>query len=260
MTWISYQATLKRVLLAEDVAPGELRELGGQSSRWQAYRRMARARFYQTIDHAFERLIGAIGAERFRKLVDKFLAEDPPRSPYLRDLPGEFLRFVERRTALFDEPPALPPYALDLMRYEWAELDVAYAHEEVRPDDVVPLDMERSAVLSPAHRLLDLEYPVHTMGTEGAHATLERVVTHLCLYRDRNTHDVETLELTPVAATMLGAMARAANDGAGATPLVQVVRHAAERHGSSVDVAFVEALSTLLADLTERGVLLGSRA
>ena len=41
-------------------------------------------------------------------------------------------------------------------------------------------------------------------------------------------------------------------------PLTQVVRKAAEEVGATVDVAFVDALSTLLADLTERGLLLGS--
>jgi hypothetical protein len=252
MTWLDYQTTLKDVLLAEDAPPAALATLGAQEARWRAYRRMVRSRFYQTIDHAFERLIGAIGAERFHRIVDRFLAEDPPRSPYLRDLPGEFLRFVCARPNVFEETPALPAWALDLMRYEWAELDAAYDHEEVRPDDVVALDMERPAVLSPAHRLLHLEYRVHTM-ENAAPAPIS-----VLLYRDRRTHEVETLELTPVAAAMIAAMSRGGNEPP--APLLQVVREAAAEHGAEVDVAFVEALSTLLADLTERGVLLGSRA
>jgi hypothetical protein len=255
MTWLAYQSALKDALLKESPAPDDWRALGRETSRWQAYRRMVRSRFYQTIDHGFERLIGAIGADRFHRIVDRFLAEDPPRSPYLRDLPGEFLRFAEARPgALCD----LPPYAKDLMRYEWAELDAAYSHEEVRADDVVALDMHRPAVLTPTHRLLHLEYPVHSMGTDGSGAPLARAPIALCLYRDRRTHDVETLELTPVAASLLAGMAR--RDGAEPAPLVEVVQRAAAEHGAAVDVAFVEALSALLAELTERGVLLGSLA
>jgi hypothetical protein len=253
MTWLAYQTALKDVLLGEDAPPAALASLGAQEARWRAYRRMVRSRFYQTIDHAFERLIGAIGAERFHRMVDHFLAEDPPRSPYLRDLPGEFLRFVCARTSVLEETPALPAWALDLMRYEWAELDAAYDHEEVRPDDVVALDMERPAVLSPAHRLLHLEYRVHTMETRVP------APISVLLYRDRRTHEVETLELTPVAAAMIAAMGRRGENEPPA-PLVRVVREAAAEHGAEVDVAFVEALSTLLADLSERGVLLGSRA
>jgi hypothetical protein len=256
MTWLAYQRTLKELLLAKAPTPERWSELGRETTRWQAYRRMVRSRFYQTIDHGFERMIGAVGVECFHALVDRFLDEDPPRSPYLRDLPGEFLRFVEAHLVALE---GLPPYALDLMRYEWAELDTAYDHEEVRPEDVIALDMQKPAVLSPAHRLLKLEFAVHSMGTDGSGAPALCAPVSLLLYRDRHTHDVETLELTPVAATMLAALERRRADPPPA-PLVEVVRQAAAAHGAAVDVAFVEALSALLADLTERGVLLGSRA
>jgi hypothetical protein len=253
MTWLAYQRVLRDVLLAKDPAPSDFLALGdGEAPRWQAYRRMVRSRFYTTIDHAFERFIGIIGVDRFHRRVDRFLAEDPPRSPYLRDLPGEFLKFVERRPDALADSEELPPYTLDLLRYEWAELDVAYSYEEVRSDDVVDLDMEKIAVLSPSHRMLDLEYPVHRMGTDGTGGPTERAPLTLCLYRDRATHEVETLELTPVAASMLSGM----RDRTG--PLSGVVRDAAAAHGVTIDLAFIEALSTLLADLTERGVILGS--
>ncbi len=249
MSWFDYQRVLCDLVLAEDPAPSEFEPLLGDARRWQAYRRMIRSRFYQTIDHAFERLIAVIGIDRFHAMVDRFVADAPPRSPYLRDLPAEFLAFVSGGKPLGD----WPPYALDLMRYEWAELDVAYSHEEVRADDVVALEMDRVAVLSPAHRLLDLDHPVHRIGTDGAGVPVERAPTSLVVYRDRKTHEVETLELTPVAASMLEAMER------GTAALTRVVKESADRHGLSIDVAFVDALSTLLADLSERGVLLGSR-
>ena len=251
MSWLEYQRTLRDVLLADDPSPAEFLSLGEGTKAWRAYRRMVRSRFYQTIDHAFERLIGAIGVETFHALIDRFLARDPPRSPYLRDLPGEFLQFVERTDP--SETGALPPYALDLMRYEWRELDTAYSHQEVLPADVVPLDMHRRAALSPAHRLLELEYRVHEMGVDGGEAPVKSPVW-LCLYRDRTTHEVETLELTRVAARIVAEIARRP------APLAEIARDAAEAEGLRVDAAFVETLSALLTDLTERGVLLGSLA
>jgi hypothetical protein len=250
MTWSDYQRTLSDVLLALDPAPRDFDIEGADPSRWRAYRRMVRARFYQVIDHAFERTIAVIGLERFHGIVDRFLAQDPPRSVYLRDVPGEFLRFVESS----GRSTALPPFGLDLMRFEWAELDVAYTYEEVRPDDVVQLDMERVAAISPAHRLLALDYPVHRIESDGAGAPAEPEPVRLCVYRDLSSHEIETLVLTPVAASILEQIA------AGRQSLSDVVKSAAAAHRATIDVAFVEALSTLLADLTERGVLLGSFA
>jgi hypothetical protein len=43
-------------------------------------------------------------------------------------------------------------------------------------------------------------------------------------------------------------------------PLVETIRAVAERGGAVLDVAFVDALSEVLADFVERGIVLGSRA
>src|SRR5260221_14629378 len=114
--------------------------------------------------------------------------------------------------------------------------------------------MNRLAVLFPAHRLIDVEYPVHQMETDGEVGPVDRAPMSLCLYRDPKSHDVTTLELTPVAARILAEIERRT------APLADVVRNAAESHGVNIDVPFVEALSTLLADLIERGLLLASLA
>ncbi|HKQ69426.1 MAG TPA: putative DNA-binding domain-containing protein [Polyangiaceae bacterium] len=253
MTLRDYQQSMRSVLLDREVTRESWQALGGDVKRWQAYRRMVRSRFYQTIDHGFERLASALGEERFHQLVDAFLATEPPRSPYLRDLPREFLRFFEARWPSLRGEITLPPYALDLARYEWAELETAYSFEEVRAAEVGPLAMDAVAVLSPAHRLLELSYAVHTLGVAGDDAVAERP-TWLCLYRDPASHEVTTLDVTKVAWRMLVDIGRAE------IPLTDIVRDAAKGEGVEVDVAFVEALSTLLADLVERGVILGSFA
>ena len=127
--------------------------------------------------------------------------------------------------------------------------------------EVVPLDMERPPILAPAHRLLELDYPVHRVATDGTGRPAAAAPASLCLYRDPSSHEVETLELTPVAATLLGAIDAQSNEPpTRAATLAELVRRAAGAHHVPIDVAFVEALSTLLADLTERGVLLGSLA
>jgi hypothetical protein len=254
LSYEGYQTHLRELLLGETPKETAFSSLGGKPERWQAYRRMVRSRFYEVTGHAFERLIGVVGIERFRALVDLFLAEAPPRSPYLRDVPGELVAFVASAWDRAGAAAALPEYALDLMRYEWAELDVGYSHQEVRASDVVPLVMDQRAVLSPAHRLLELGYAVHKLGTDGDDGQVTHGPVSLCLYRDLKTHDVETLELTPVAFDILTGIEQEN------ASLTDVVRNVTRTESVEVDVAFVEALSALLADLVERGVLLGSLA
>jgi uncharacterized protein len=251
VSWLAYQGRLRSLVLGSEPTVADLAALGAEPARWRAYRRMVRARFLETLAHGFERLKSAIGSDRFEALADRFLAEGPPRSPYLRDVPGEFLRFLADQSSRLGRELRLPPYTLDLARYEWAELEAAYAFEEVNAAAVGPFDMQGIAVLTPAHRLLELDYPVHRWDAHGHDAAMAPEPVWLCLYRDAKTHEVTALELTPVTATMLELMQERAKS------VTEVVRNAAERRGLTVNVEFIDALSTLLADLIERGVLLG---
>ena len=252
MTFLAYQDELREALFASDPPDAVFAAFGGSAARWKVYRRMVRSRFADSVEHAFERLRAVVGGDRFREIVEQFLAESPPRSHYLRDVPAEFLQFFERNRDRLTREHALPVYALDLARFEWAELETAYSFEETKAAEVGPLVMDKVPVLSPAHRLLELAYPVHRLGTDGRDEPMQAAPFSLCLYRDPKTHEVAVLELTPVTAILLSSMERRS------APLTEIVRNAAEEVGVKVDVAFVEALSTLLADLIERGVVLGS--
>jgi hypothetical protein len=252
VSFLAYQVELRDALFASDPPDTVFAALGPSPERWKVYRRMVRARFADSVEHGFQRLRSVVGADRFREIVWRFLAQSPPRSHYLRDVPAEFLRFFQQNREGLARDYVLPAHALDLARYEWAELETAYSFEETSAAEVGPLDMNRVPVLSPAHRLIDLAYPVHRLGTDGGEETLVAAPFSLCLYRDWKTHEVAVLELTQVTASMLSSMERRDST------LTEIVRKAAEGVSATVDVAFVEALSTLLADLVERRVLLGS--
>ena len=238
MSWHAYQERLSAVCLEPDVDPADLNALGAEPWRWEVYRRMVRNRFRATIVHAFERSVPFIGDAAFDALVAAFLATSPPRSPYLRDVPGEFLRFVERGAEV-------PAAALDMMRYEWADLATAYTPDAEQR--VVDFDMSLPAALTRAHRLLHLTHTVHR-------DEVVRAPVDLVFYRDSAAFDVHVLELSPITFALLDEIARERR------PLTDVIRTVAERAGATLDVAFVDALSAVLADFLERRLLLGSVA
>jgi hypothetical protein len=241
MTWLEEQRAIRDLLLAPSPDEAVLQRLGGNPRRWLVYRRMVRARFAEVLEDGLWRFREAVGADAFSRLVERFLDGSPPSSPYLRDVPGEFLQFL--RTT-----EALAPSALDVARLECAELELAHAPDLAGNDDMQPLDMHLHAVFSPLARLLE---PSHDVA---AGANAEPRPRPICVYRDAKTHEVQSFELTPLATRILRGIAQRE------APLVDVAKRAAGEAGITVDSAFVETLSTMLADWVERGIVLGSRA
>jgi hypothetical protein len=262
VTWLDDQSVLRRLLLAEAPDGADVDRLGGTAARWLVYRRMVRSRFADVLAEGFERLRALAGDAAFDGFVDHFLAARPPASPYLRDVPGEFLRFLQGEGGPL--LAALPAFALDLARFECAELEAA--HVSAREENLASFDMQLETVLVSSARLLELDpdlagelaaMPSALVRAPALAASGKAVSPSsfaVLVYRDPKTHEVESLELTPMAARILRGIQR----GEGA--LVDILKATANEAGVAIDSPFVEALGTLLADLVERGVIAGSRA
>lgn len=242
----AYQRAVSRLVLrASDCAGGG--PLGTEA--WQTYRGIVRARFAETIEHAFPRLCTLAGQAAVRRAEDLFLDAAPPRTPILRLVPGEFVAFLGKANAT----ESLPTWAYDLARYEWSELCAAYAEDD-DPKGIVPLAMDRPLALSRSCHILRLAYAVHRISREDPSGPIEPAETHLLVYRDPRTFDVHTLELSPSAAMLFDASM--ASDKS----LAEAARLASEGTGATCNAPWVEAFAALLADFVSRGIVLGSRS
>ncbi|WP_437731248.1 HvfC family peptide modification chaperone [Sorangium sp. So ce1335] len=115
------------------------------------------------------------------------------------------------------------------------------------------LSLERGARFQRAAALVRHEHAVHRLsGDEAARDVPAREPTSLLVYRDA-AHEVRFLELTPLAAEILGRLL------AGATLRDAVVEGCAAL-GHPVDGPVLESTAALLGDLAERGALLGAAA
>jgi len=220
--------------------------------RFQVYRRMARHRLSDVIENSFPRLRAALAD--LEPLIERWFDEAPPRSPYIRDIAGEFARWLS--TA---EPTNAPRYLNELAAFEWATLDVQHAHEEegaedVRVSEIGELDFARPAILTPAHRVLRTRFAVHRIPEDATMIDdVEEAPFTLCVYRDPASHEPRVLELSPIAAAIIEEVR------AGDRTVVDAVRAASAREGFAIDGPFIEAFSELVADLAERGVWLGAK-
>ena len=219
----------------------------GVLERLLVYRALVRGTLKGALEAAIPRSMARLGP-RFDVYFERFLAERGSSSHYLRDVTGEFLDFC---ADAWRSDPEVPDYVLDLARHEALHIRVAAAAPEARAAhpslglDEVPCFIE-AAVLSRS------AFAVHRLPEAlDDRSEPEQKDTTLLAYRSPE-HEVRYLELTPLAAAMLERWLAGAALGDG---LTQAARDA----GAEVTPALLEATARLLADLSERGVLLGTR-
>ena len=229
------------------VAPADRRALLAYGpERLATYRRLVHNRLRNATRGLVPRTVARRGEEGFRADFDAFMAERGPRSPYLRDVPGEFLAWVAPR---WGADPQLPPYLADFARYEL--LDYAVANEPAggEPHTGRPLALDRPLRVDGSVHLERFDYAFHRLPRRVSDRTEpERVETRLCIYRDRSAHRTRYLLLTDFGWELLR---RIVLDGAAVEP---ALRGACE----ALDDAHLATAAELFADLENRGVLLGA--
>ncbi|MGK4002850.1 putative DNA-binding domain-containing protein [Sorangium sp. So ce1036] len=220
------------------------------------YRRLVRRGLTGAIRAEIPRTAARLGA-RFEADVARFFEEELPRSRYLRDVAFEFVAFAAPRWA---EDPDVPSYLADLARHELVALAVACAEPD-GAETVTPsasgsgasgeeLSLDRGARFQRAATLVRHEHAVHRLSAdEAARDVPVREPVSLLVYRDAE-HEVRFLELTPLAAEILGRLLAGEALGEAVIAGCAALEH-------PVDGPVLESTAALLGDLAERGVLLG---
>jgi hypothetical protein len=178
--------------------------------------------------------------------LERFLAERGPRTHYLRDVTPELIEFC---APLWSLDPRVPAYAVDLARHEALEIEIA-----ARPDAASAasdeLEVDSVLLFAPSLKVVRYAHAVHQLPLDADdRSEPERAPTALAVYRDVR-HEVRYLELSPLAAALLEALMAG-------EPLGAAVHRACVATGVPVAPAVLGGASRLLADLSERGCLLG---
>lgn len=211
------------------------------------YRKLVRRGVASAARIQIPRTVARLGPA-FDAYLARFFAEEPPRSHYLRDIPFELVAWAAPRWA---EDESLPPFLADLARHELVAFEVAGDAGAPRIPTGQPLDLDRRVRFSSAVKLVRYGFAVHKLDArEEARDEPAREPTALLAYRDAE-HDVRYLELTPAAAAILERLL------AGETLRAAVVGGSGAL-GIPLDAAVLEGTARLLADLAERGVMLGA--
>ena len=155
------------------------------------------------IDSAFPVSREIVGEQMWHQLAREFLHRHAAASPYFLQISEEFLTFLHDRGL-----QGLPPFLLELCHYEWIELGLDVADDEV-PADLEPwMELDQDAVLNPVMRALVYEYPVHEIGPQWQPRSAPEAPTFLIAFRDAQM-SVRFIESNPVTHRLLQLLERA---------------------------------------------------
>lgn len=209
---------------------------------------------YSNIEHimlnCFPVLHTVLGKRRWKRLVRSFFATHRSHTPYFRQVPDEFIEFLQNE---WQPDAAYPEFMLELAHYEWMELVLAVSNREpewdrVRHDGDLLSGMP---VINPVLAVLAYAYPVHRIGPRYKPEPEGKLETHLLLFRDQ-AGQVRFNVINPVTARLLGLVQE--GQGSGQDVLLRL----AQELGHPEPQALVYFGAGILENLRAEGAILGS--
>jgi len=241
---------LRGFLEERGVAAEDVEAIVEAPRRLDVYRSLVRNGLHGVVVRMLPRTrarMNAACAGRFDADVARFLEQVGPRTHYLRDVPGELFAWAEYRWRGDRDVPAYLP---DLAAHELAGFAVAAFEGGQAAPPVGTIALDRPIAFAGSVRSFRYGWAVHELAADEADtAAPARRDVRLLAYRDAG-HGVRWLELTPLAATIVGRLI-------GGETLQAAVAGACADHRTAPAAVSAD-VARLLANLGERGVLLGS--
>jgi hypothetical protein len=222
------------------------RPKGVPARRMRVYVEIVFNNMESTLSSCFPVCKKVVGMVRWNKLVRAFLTEHRCSTPLFRQIPEEFLRWLDGA-----QPQMLPPFFAQLAHYEWVELAVAVSDAQAAPCDASCDLLEGIPVLAPALMLLRYDWPVQRISPRFRPASPLDEPAWLLVFRDADD-DVQFVELNPVSAHLVALLQQATATGRQA--LLQVAE-ALQHPQPGQLVAFG---ASVLEDLRRNGAILGA--
>ncbi|MDP2904486.1 MAG: putative DNA-binding domain-containing protein [Methylovulum sp.] len=157
-------------------------------------------KFNESLELCFPVTRALLGETAWQQLLKAFIAQHRCLSPYYRQIPDEFIAYLQ--TEWVNNHDA--PYLLELAHFEWMELILAIAEAEpVAPCESDVKDwLDCCPVFAPVLQLLHYAYPVQRINEAYQPTTHPEQTTHILGFRDRDDA-VQFVELNPATARLV---------------------------------------------------------
>lgn len=222
---------------------------GIEQRRMQVYNELLYNNIESFILKCFPVTKQVLNDEQWHTLVRQFFAQHQCDTPYFKEIPAEFIQFLQSEWQA-PEPLEYPPFLIELAHYEWLELALYIAHDESHIGLNQQSDLLTTVpVLNPTHCLQAYQYPVHHISPSYQPNESQPVI--LLVYRD-HTEDIQFMELNAVTARLVELLDGKNNGEQAILYLAQEMQHPNPQDLLTFG-------QQLLNDLRTKGIILGSR-
>jgi len=222
------------------------RPAGVEARRMKIYNELLYNNIEGFLLACFPVLRKVLGARKWAKLVREFFSTHRSRTPYFRQIPDEFIQFLQNE---WTPPEGMPPYLLALAHYEWIELVLSVSNRSVdRAIDAEGDLVEGVPLLNPVLASLRYDWPVQRIAPR---RKVQPAETWLLVFRDADDQ-VQFSGINAFTARLLTLLEAGTSSGRAA--LEQIA--AESRHPDPA--LMLRAGGALLDDLRARGAILGT--
>ncbi|MDO8891722.1 MAG: putative DNA-binding domain-containing protein [Sulfurimicrobium sp.] len=197
------------------------------------------------LDSCFPVCRSLLSETRWNRLCRTFYRDWPMHTPWFREIPREFVRYLAE--ARISQP--LPRWFSELAHYEWAELAVDVMEAPIPDHDPAGDLLGRHALLNPALMNLAYHWPVHRIGP--GYRPRKPCPSYLVVFRDAD-ETVQFTEINAVTARLLNLLASAPSSGETALRrIAEELQHPSPRQ-------LIDFGASTLAELRRQGIILGT--
>jgi hypothetical protein len=222
---------------------------GFTPERLAVYADLLYNKFDESLTACFPVMHRILSPADWRALLLDFIAEHHCLSPYYRQIPDEFVQYLQQERDRADDLPFLA----ELAHFEWIELQLSIFESE--SITIQPLTREQLLagipVFAPVMQLLHYQWPVQNIGPNSLLTEPPAAATHILGFRDSDDQ-VQFIALNPATAYLIERL----HNGLTGQQALQVMR------GELTPAQFIEftrfGLDTLI-DLHRQGAIINVR-
>jgi len=157
-------------------------------------------KFNDSLTTCFPVTYAILGETVWQQLLKDFIAEHRCLSPYYRQIPDEFVHYLQNERQVTDDLPFL----YELAHFEWIELVLSIAETEPIVTETLSDNqlMEAMLVFTPVIKLLHYVWPVQQINQAYQTEEPPSVATHILGFRDA-ADQVQFIALNPATASLI---------------------------------------------------------